>query len=148
MNKDRVPLPITSFQSSLQHILYTAASSGTTSGSSHATRSQTLHLTPHCRQQQHLLGWEIGFRACDYSRSGTGKCRTAPGRDCRLDESLISLASFPETQLLHWLCGRGIVLVELNFSQFCPWSLLLNFLEYLGETIFGIPFRCNCPLIL
>ena len=100
MDNDRVSLPITSFQSTLQHILYTAASSGTTSGSSHSTRSQTLHLSPHCRQQQHLLGWEIGVRACDSSRSGTGKCRTGPGRDCRLDESLISPASFPETQLI------------------------------------------------
>ena len=106
MDNDTVTLPITSFQSTLQHILYTAASSGTTRGSSHATRSQTLHLAPHCRQQQHHLGWEIGVRACDYSRSGTGKCRTGPGRDCRLDESLISPESFSETQLLHWLCGK------------------------------------------
>ena len=101
-----VSLPITSFQSILQHILYTAASSGTTSGSSHAASSQTLHLALHCRQQQHLLGWEIGVRACSSSRSGTGKCGTGAGRDCRLDESLISPAYFPETQLLHWLCGK------------------------------------------
>ena len=106
MDNDTVSLPITSFQSSLQHFLYTAASSGTTSGSSHAAHSQTLHLAPHFRQQQHLLGWEIDFRACDSSHSGTGKCRTGPGRDCRLDESLISLVSFPETQLLQWLCGK------------------------------------------
>ena len=71
MDNDTVSLPITSFQSTLQHILYTAASSGTTSGRSHATRSQTMHLAFHCRQQQHLLGWEIGVRACDSSRSGT-----------------------------------------------------------------------------
>ena len=81
MDNDRVSLPITSFQSTLQHILYTAASSGTTSGSSHATRSQTLHLAPHCRQQQHLLTLEIGVHACDSSRSGTGKSRTGPGQD-------------------------------------------------------------------
>ena len=87
MDNDRVSLPITSFQNTLQHILYTAASSGTTSGSSHASRSQTLHLAPHCRQQQHLLAWEIGVRVCDFSRSGTGKSHTGPGRDCRLDES-------------------------------------------------------------
>ena len=86
--------------------IHSAASSGTTSGSSHATRSQTLHLAPHCRQQQQLLAWEIGVRTCDSSRSGTGKCRTGPGRECRLDESLISPASFPKTQLLHWLCGK------------------------------------------
>ena len=101
MDNDTVSLPITSFQSTLKHILYTAASSGTTSGSSHAARSQTLHLALHCRQQQHLLGWEIGVRACDSSRSGTGKFRMS-----RLDESLISPESFPETQLLHWLCGK------------------------------------------
>ena len=106
MDNDTVSLPITSFQSTLQHILYTVASSGTTCGSSHATRSQTLHLAPLCRQQQHLLGWEIGVRACDSSCSGTGKYRTGPGRDCRLDESFISPASFPEMQLLHWLCGK------------------------------------------
>ena len=106
MDTDRVSLPITSFQSTFQHILYTVASSGTTSGSSHAARSQTLHLAPHCRQQEHLLGWEIGVHACDSSRSGAGKCRTGPGRDCRLDESLISPASFPETGLLLWLCGK------------------------------------------
>ena len=87
MDNDRVTLPITSFKSTLQHILYTAASSRATSGRSYATRSQSLHLAPHCRQQQHLLGWEIGARACDSSRSGTGKSRTGPGRDCRLDES-------------------------------------------------------------
>ena len=87
MDNDRVSLPITSFQSNLQHILYTAASSGTTSGSNHASRSQTLHLAPHCRQQQHLLGLEIGVRVSDSSRSGAGKSRTGPGRDCRLDES-------------------------------------------------------------
>ena len=121
MDNDIVSLPITSFQSTLRHILYTAASSGTTCGSSHATRSQTLHLALHCRQQQHLLGCEIGVRACDSSRSGTGKCRTGPGRDCRLDEPLISQASYPETQLLHWLYGK---------RHFC------------------ISFRCNCPLIL
>ena len=106
MDNDTVTLPIASFQSTLQHILYTAASSGTISGSSHAGRSQLLPLAPHCRQQQHLLGWEIGVRACDSSRSGTVKCRTGPVRDCRLDESLISPAPFPETQLLHWLCGK------------------------------------------
>ena len=106
MDNDRVSLPITSFQSTLQHILYTAASSGTTSGSSQATRSQILHLAPHCREQQHLLAWEIGVRVCDSSRSETGKSCTGPGRDCRLDESLISPASFPETQVLHWLCGK------------------------------------------
>ena len=82
-----VSLPITSFQSTLQHILYTAASSGTTSGSSHVTLSQTLHLAPHCRQQQHLLAWEIGVRVSDSLRSGRGKSHTGPGRDCRLDES-------------------------------------------------------------
>ena len=102
MEYDRASLTITSFQSTLQYILYTAASSG----SSHAARSQTLHLAPHCRQQQHLLGWEIGVRTCDSSRSGTDKSRTGQGRDCKLDESLISPASFPETQLLHWLCGK------------------------------------------
>ena len=87
MDNDTVSLPITSFQSTLQHILYTAASSGTTSGSSHAARSQSLHLAPHCRQQQHLLAWDIGVRVCDSSRSGTGKSHMGPGWDCRLDES-------------------------------------------------------------
>ena len=87
MDNDRISLPITSFQSTLQHILYTAASSGTTSGISHATRSQTLHLAPHCRQQQHLLAWEIGVRLSDSSRSRTGKSHTGPDRDCSLDES-------------------------------------------------------------
>ena len=82
MDNDTVSLPITSFQSTLQHILHSAASSGTIYGGSHAARSQTLHLAPYCRQQQHLLGWEIGVRACDSSRSGTGKCRTGLGRDC------------------------------------------------------------------
>ena len=52
MDYDRVSLSITPFQSTLKHILYTAASSGTTSGRSHATSSQTLHLASHCRQQQ------------------------------------------------------------------------------------------------
>ena len=106
MDNNRVSLPITSFQSTLQHILYTAASSGTICRSSHAICSQTLHLAPHCRQQQHLLSWEIGVRACDSPRSGTGKSRTGSGRDCRLDESLISPASFSEMQLSHWLCGK------------------------------------------
>ena len=148
MDNNRVSLPITSFQSTLQHILYTAASSGTICRSSHAICSQTLHLAPHCRQQQHLLSWEIGVRACDSSRSGTGKSRTGSGRDCRLDESLISPASFPETQLCIGCVGRGTIMVEQNSSQSCPWPLLLNFLEYLGETNLRIPFRCNCLLIL
>ena len=64
------------------------------------------HCTPHCRQQQHLLDWEICVSAWDSSCSGTRKSRMGPGRDCRVDESLISPASFPETQLLHWLCGK------------------------------------------
>ena len=150
MDNDRVSLPITSFQSTLQHILYTAASSGTTSGSSHASRCQTLHLAPHCREQHHLLGWEISVHARDSSRSGTGKIRTGPGRDYRQDESLISPASFPEMQLLNWLCGKRHCHGGAEFLtvESCPWPLLLNFLEYLGETNFYIPSRSNCPLIL
>ena len=115
MDNDTVSLSITSFQSTLQHILYTPVSSGTTSGSSQITRSQTLHLAPHCRQQQHLLGWEIGVRACDSSRSGTGNCRTGPGRDCRLDESLI----FQKRNCCIGCVGRGIVMLEQNSSQYC-----------------------------
>ena len=127
-----VSLPITSFQSTLQHILYTAASSGTTSGSSHATRFQTLHLAPHFRQQQHLLGWEIGVRACDSSRSGTGKCRTGPGRDCRLDESFISPAYFPETKLLHWLYGKRHCHGGAEFLAVLSLAASPEFLRILG----------------
>ena len=148
MDNDIVSLSITSFQSTLQHILCTVASSGTTSGSSHAARSQTLHLAPHCRQQQHLLGWEIGVHACDSSRSGTGKCRTGTGRDYRLDESLISLASFPETQLLHWLCGKRHCHGGAEFLAVLSLATSPEFLRILGEPNFCIPFLCNCPLIL
>ena len=133
MDNDRVSLPITSFQSTLQHILYTAASSGTTSGSSHATHSQTLHLAPHCKQQQHLLGWEIGARACDSSCSGTGKCRTGPGRDSRLDESLNSPASFPEMKLLHWLCRKRHFHGGAEFLAVLPLAASPEFLRILGE---------------
>ena len=132
MDNDTVSLPIASFQSNLQHILYTAASSGTTSGSSHATPSQTLHLAPHCRQQQHLLGWEIGVRAFDSSCSGTGKCRTWPGQDCRLDESLISPASFPETKLLHWLCGKRHCHGGAEFLTVLSLAASPEFLRILG----------------
>ena len=132
MDNNRVSLPITSFQSTLQHILYTAASSETTSGSSHTTRSQTLHLAPHCRQQQHLLGWEICVRTCDSSRSGRGKCRTGPGRDCRLAESLISPASFPETQLLHWLCGKRHCHGGAEFLAVLSLAASPEFLRMLG----------------
>ena len=132
MDDYRVSLPITCFESTLQHILYTAASSGTTSGSSHAARSQTLHLALHCRQQQHLLGWEIGVRTCDSSRSGTGKCCTGPGRDCRLDESLISPESFPETQLLHWLCGKRHCHGGAEFLAVLSLAASPEFLRILG----------------
>ena len=136
MDNDRVSLPITPFQSTLQHILYTAASSGTTSGSSHAARTRTLHLAPHGRQQQHLLAWEIGVRACDSSRSGTGKCRTGSGRDCRLNESLISPASFPETQLLHWLCGKRNCHGGAEFLAVLSLAASPEFLRILGGAKF------------
>ena len=79
MDNDTVSLPITSFQSTLQHILCTAAFSGTTSGSSHVTRSQTLHLALHCRQQQHLLGWEIGAHAILHFREQENVARGQVG---------------------------------------------------------------------
>ena len=134
MDNDTVSLPITSFQSTLQHIQYTAASSGTTSGSSHAAHSQTLHLALHCRQQQHLLGWEIGVRACISSHSGTGKCRTRPGRECRLDESLISPESFSETQLLHWLSGKRHCHGGTEFLAVLSLDASPEFLGILGGT--------------
>ena len=72
-----------------------------------ATHSfSTLHPASPSRQQQHFLGWEICVHTCGSSHSGTGKSHMGPGRDCRLDESLISPASFSETQLLHWLSGK------------------------------------------
>ena len=132
MDNGRVSLPIKSFQSTLQHILYTAASSGTTSGSSHATRSQTLHLAPHCRQQQLLLDWEIGVHACDSSRSGTGKSRTGPGRDCRLDESLISPRRlFQKRNCCIGCVGRGIVMLE-QFLTILSLAASPEFLRILG----------------
>ena len=129
MDNDRISLPTTSFQSILQHILYTAASSGTNFGSSHETRSQKLHLAPHCRQQEHLLGWEIGVRACDSSHSGTGKCHMGPDQDCK---SLISPESYPETQLLHWLCGKRHCHGGADFLAVLSLAASSEFLRILG----------------
>ena len=109
-----------------------------------------IQLAPHCRQQQHLVGWEICVCTCDSSHLGTIKSRMGPDRDVGWMSHLISPARrlFQKRNCCIGCVGRGIVMVEQNSSQSCPWPLLLNFWEHLGETNFCIPFRCNCPLIL
>ena len=107
MDNDTVTLPITSFQSTLQHILYIAASSGTTSGSSHATRSQPLHLAPHSRQQTTSPGLGNRCLRMRFFTFGNRK-KVTWGQVGTIGwmSHLISPASFPETQLLHWPCGK------------------------------------------
>ena len=133
MDNDRVSSPITSFQSTIQHILYTAASSGTTSGSSHATRSQTLQLAAHCRQQQHLLAWEIGVRVCDSSRSRTRKSRMGPGRDCRLDESFNFTGVFSRNSIV----ALAVWEEALSWWSRIPHSPVLGRFSWIFENTWG-----------